>query len=48
MRLRSILITATAVAATVVPVGGSASAVGTCSVVAPSKVLLDRATGRVP
>jgi hypothetical protein len=48
MRLRSILITATAVAATVVPVGGSASAVGTCSVVAPSKVVLDRATVWVP
>ena len=44
MRLRSILITATAVAASIVPVGGSASAVGTCSVIAPSKVVLDRET----
>jgi hypothetical protein len=42
MRLRSLLVTVLAAAATVVPVGSSASALGTCSVVAPTKVVLDR------
>lgn len=48
MRLRSVLVTAVAAAATVVPVGGSASALGTCSVVAPTKVVLDRPLVAVP
>jgi hypothetical protein len=49
MRLRSVLVTAVAVAATVVPVGGNASAtLGTCSIVAPTKVVLDRPLVEVP
>ena len=48
MRLRSILVTAVAAAATVVPVGQSASALGTCSIVAPTKVVLDRPLVEVP
>jgi hypothetical protein len=48
MRLRSVLVTAVAVAATVVPVGQSASALGTCSIAAPTKVVLDRPLVEVP
>jgi hypothetical protein len=49
MRLRSfVAVVGVAAAAVVVPASGTASAVGTCSVVAPTKVVLDRELVRVP
>lgn len=52
MRLRYLLAVGAAAlavtAAIVVPVGGEAAAAGACSVVAPTKVVLDRAVVEVP